>query len=172
MSQKRNPLNFLWCINVLTFPIELLLFGAKLSQEKVSYCKNRHKACMMLDSMYYCLDNNLSLHVIVEKFHCCMHQKSDDCLQTRVGHWWPYWIKKITIRVGKVEKISEDSLDSISSPSVKIQITGWCQQTFCYQKFVYNTQQCFAFTPQANFPAHNLNFHWRWRWWDQIQATF
>ena len=20
-------------------------------------------------------------------------------------------------------------------------------------------QQCFAFTPQANFPAHNLNFH-------------
>ena len=22
------------------------------------------------------------------------------------------------------------------------------------------------------FPAHNLNFHWRWRWWDQIQATF
>ena len=20
--------------------------------------------------------------------------------------------------------------------------------------------------------THNLNFHWRWRWWDQIQATF
>ena len=38
--------------------------------------------------------------------------------------------------------------------------------------FVDNAQQCFAFTPQANFPAHNLNFHWRWRWWDQIQATF
>ena len=29
-------------------------------------------------------------------------------------------------------------------------------ETFCYQKFVYNTQECFAFTPQANFPAHNL----------------
>ena len=28
------------------------------------------------------------------------------------------------------------------------------------------------FTPQANFPVHDLNFHWRWRWWDQIQATF
>ena len=54
----------------------------------------------MLDSMYYCLDNNLSLHVIVEKFHCCMHQKSDDCLQNRVGHWWPDLIKKIRIRVG------------------------------------------------------------------------
>ena len=24
--------------------------------------------------------------------------------------------------------------------------------------FVDNAQQCFAFTPQANFPAHNLNF--------------
>ena len=35
-----------------------------------------------------------------------------------------------------------------------------------------NAQQCFAFTPQANFPAHNLNFHWRWRWWDWIQAIF
>ena len=46
------------------------------------------------------------------------------------------------------------------------------QQTFCFQKFVDNAQQCFAFTPQANFPAHNLNFHWRWRWWDRIQAIF
>ena len=33
------------------------------------------------------------------------------------------------------------------------------------------TQQCFAFTPQANFSAHNLNFQWRWRWWDQIWTT-
>ena len=23
---------------------------------------------------------------------------------------------------------------------------------FCFQKFVNNSQQCFAFTPQANFP--------------------
>ena len=26
--------------------------------------------------------------------------------------------------------------------------------------------------PQVNFPANNLNFHWRWRWWDQINAIF
>ena len=38
--------------------------------------------------------------------------------------------------------------------------------------FVDNDQQCFAFTPQANFPAHNLNSHWRWRWRDPIQAIF
>ena len=30
----------------------------------------------------------------------------------------------------------------------------------------------FAFTHQANFPANNLNFHWRWRLWDRIQAIF
>ena len=36
--------------------------------------------------------------------------------------------------------------------------------------FVDSAQQCFAFTPQANFPAHNLNLHKRW--WDQIKATF
>ena len=40
------------------------------------------------------------------------------------------------------------------------------------KKFVHNTQQYFAFTPQANFPAHKLNFYWSWRWWDQIQAIF
>ena len=64
----------------------------------------------------------------------------------------------------KVEKIYEDGLDLIPSPSpsVKIQIiggkvylryiirqniairggTGCCQQTYCFQKFVDNTQQC------------------------------
>ena len=47
---------------------------------------------------------------------------------------------------------------------VKQNIAGHCQQTFYFQKFVDNTQQCFAFTHQANSPAHNLNFHWRWRW--------
>ena len=51
-------------------------------------------------------------------------------------------------------------------------IAGHCQQNVCIQKFVDNIQQCFAFTPQANFPTHNLNFHWKWRWWDRIQATF
>ena len=40
-------------------------------------------------------------------------------------------------------------------------VPGWCQQTFC-----------FAFTPQANFYAHILNFHWRLRLWDQMQAIF
>ena len=34
------------------------------------------------------------------------------------------------------------------------------------------TQQCFALLPQVNFPTNNLNFHWRWRWWDRIQAIF
>ena len=38
------------------------------------------------------------------------------------------------------------------------------------KKFVDNAQQ--SCTPQANFPAHNLNFHWKWRWWDRIQAMF
>ena len=23
---------------------------------------------------------------------------------------------------------------------------------------------------QVNFPINSLNFHWRWKWWDQIQA--
>ena len=31
------------------------------------------------------------------------------------------------------------------------------KQTLCFQKFVDNAQLCFPFTPQTNFPAHNLN---------------
>ena len=37
-------------------------------------------------------------------------------------------------------------------------IAGCCQQTFENKKFVDNSQQCFAFRSQANFPIHNLNF--------------
>ena len=55
---------------------------------------------------------------------------------------------------------------------IRQNIAGWCQQTFYFQKFVCKAQQCFAITPQVNFPSHNLNFHWSWRWWDWIQATF
>ena len=39
-------------------------------------------------------------------------------------------------------------------------------------KKMLDVQQCFAFTPQANFPALNLNFHSRWRWWNWIQDIF
>ena len=42
--------------------------------------------------------------------------------------------------------------------------------TFWKQKVCW--QQCIALLPQVNFPANNLNFPWRWRWWDQIQAIF
>ena len=68
----------------------------------------------------------------------------------------------------KVEKIQEDSLDSIPSPSMKIQIIGGKVYLRCKGKTLQgdvnkllktkNAQQCFAFTPQANFRAHNLNF--------------
>ena len=48
---------------------------------------------------------------------------------------------------------------------------GDFNKLFFFQKFVDKTKcQCFAFTPQANFPAHNLNFHERWI--DLIQTTF
>ena len=47
-----------------------------------------------------------------------------------------------------------------------------CQQTFENIKYVDITRQCFALLPQVNFPTNNLNFHIKWRWWDQIQAIF
>ena len=63
----------------------------------------------------------------------------------------------------KVEKILKGSLDSIPSPSEKIQIMSRkvevqrqnidrrCQQTFENNKFVDITQQCLALLPQVKF---------------------
>ena len=74
----------------------------------------------------------------------------------------------------KIEKILKGSLDSILSLStlVKIQIMDGKICLRCKgetllgvlnflktKKFVDNNQQCFASPPQANFPAHDLNFH-------------
>ena len=66
----------------------------------------------------------------------------------------------------KIEFFLKGSLDLIPSPlpSVKTQILGRelclrCKgKTLKYKKFVDITQQCFAYTPQANFPANDLNF--------------
>ena len=76
------------------------------------------------------------------------------------------WNKFTNLGFSKVQKVLKGSLDSIPSPSPS------AKQTFFFQKFVDNSQQCFAFPPQANFPAYNLNFYWMWRWCDRIQATF
>ena len=71
--------------------------------------------------------------------------------------------------IRKVEKILKGSLDSIRSPPVKIQIMGRKVCLRCNRKTLLGMSTNFwkqkrqAFTPQANFSAHNLNFHWRWR---------
>ena len=66
----------------------------------------------------------------------------------------------------KVEKVLKGSLDLIPSPSpsMKIQIMGGKISLGCKGKKllgVDNSQKCFAFISQANFPTHYLNFHRR-----------
>ena len=84
---------------------------------------------------------------------------------------WNFIIGPLTT-VAKTENILKDSRDSIPSPLVKIQIMGGkvCMRRkgktllcivnifFCFQKFVYITQECFELLPQVNFPTNNLNF--------------
>jgi hypothetical protein len=74
------------------------------------------------------------------------------------------------IQLGKVEKILKGSLDSIPSSSRKrehlnflflVFSAKYCW-AFCQQDFCPKSLQCFAFTPQANFPAHNLSFDRNW----------
>ena len=84
----------------------------------------------------------------------------------------------------KVEHILKGSLDSIPSPSslMKIQIMNgkvWLRckgktllgiaNNFLYSKFWWQNPVMFCL---YIFPAPNLNFHQRWRWWDWIQANF
>ena len=59
----------------------------------------------------------------------------------------------------KAEKKLKGGLDSITSPSMKIQIQIMGEGELNFQKVVDAAQQCFAFTPQENFPSKNLNFH-------------
>ena len=88
--------------------------------------------------------------------------------------------------IGKVEKLLKDSLESIPSPSpsVKIQIVGGKVCFRCKSKtllgivnkllktksLLTSSSNVFALIPEVNFPANNLNFHWRLR--DQIHALF
>ena len=84
---------------------------------------------------------------------------------------------------GKVEKILKGSLDSIPFDensnygweSLRFKsktLLGLCQQTFESKNIVDIIHQWFAFLHQVNLLANNLNFHWRWRWWDRIQTIF
>ena len=86
----------------------------------------------------------------------------------------------------KVEKILKGSLVLIPSPSpsVKIQILDGIVCLRCEGKtllgnvnkhlktksLLTSPSNVFALLPQVNSPANNLNFHWRWGWWDRIQA--
>ena len=90
----------------------------------------------------------------------------------------------------KVENFLKGSLDSIPLPyvlhlqwkfklwmgkfawGVKAKHCWALSNPFDIKKFVDITQQCFTLLPQVNSPINNLNFHWRWRWLDQIQAIF
>ena len=86
--------------------------------------------------------------------------------------------------MNKVEKILKGSLDLIPSPSpsVKIQIIGgkvclWCKGKTLLAVVNKLLKTKSLLTSHSNvlpvtFPANILNFHWRWRWWDQIHAIF
>ena len=83
------------------------------------------------------------------------------------------WLRNYQV---KVEKILKGSLDSIPSPSVKIQTMSGKVCLSCKGKTLLGNKSLLTspnnVLPQVNFPANNLNFHWRQRWWDRIQAIF
>ena len=79
-----------------------------------------------------------------------------------------FWIRckrlKLLRKAGRLQQIQS------SAPSVaqRRQCDIWIRKNIagCHQTFFFKS----LLTTPANFPAHNLNYHWRW--WDWIQATF
>ena len=68
---------------------------------------------------------------------------------------------KTSIRRFKFETILKGCLDSIPSPSPTVEIQNM------------GGKICFSWkNKKENFPAKNLNFQSRWRWWHSIQAIF
>ena len=104
------------------------------------------------------IDKTIPVSIVLEKncTHCNKVFTTMQGLHTHIG-------KMHTAQDHKKLSCEQESLLEL----IRQNITGWCQQTFCVQK-----SAMFAFTPQSNFLAHNLNFHKMWRWWDQIQAVF
>ena len=87
------------------------------------------------------------------------HQRNKEDRQ--IDWIWPYHLhlqQKFKLLAGKFTWVDK----------AKILLADVYKHLF--QKFVDSAQQCFVFTPQANFPSHNLNFHWRW--WERIQTIF
>ena len=85
---------------------------------------------------------------------------------------------KLSFPFYKVKQILEDSLDSIPSPSVKIQIMGGKVGLRCKGKtlgIVNFFVQKVCWQRPAMFGQNNKEnkmFTTPWRWWDQIQVTF
>ena len=49
----------------------------------------------------------------------------------------------------------------------------WVMLTnFLFSKVWWQCPGMVCLYAASKLSARNLNFHWRWRWWDQIQATF
>ena len=129
----------------------------------IDWCKRHGCVSTYMVVMLYCrklfIAKMLNVHFISFKKVKKKRFKKIDWIQSHHLHlqsrfklllWWESLLEVILIRHN---------------------IAGWCQKSFCFQKFVDNVSQCFVFTHWANFPTHILSFHWRWRWWDWIQAT-
>ena len=83
-------------------------------------------------------------------------------------HGKNFWNNTINNCCFKVENILKGSLDLIQSPSpsLKIQIMGGKVCLRCKSKTM------FCLITSCKLSANNLNFHWKLRWWDWIQAIF
>ena len=113
-----------------------------LSQDNRSQTSTANQAPTNVFHYYYFNDGQFTeqyLNHTYEEFGFDFREMSTVCLKVKV-----FW------------KIS--GLEICSWKKVK-----WKDlRSFVFQSFL--TQHCFAFTAQTNFPKHNLNFHWRWRW--------
>ena len=113
-----------------------------------------------------------NFHFLKRKAVSLLMGKSDECIWICVPI-----ISTLALKLGKVEKILKGRRDSAGTQSHHLQgvmnilfflifsktLLGVVNKHFRLKSLLTTPNN----TPQANFPANNLNFHWRWRQWDQ-----
>ena len=112
--------------------------------------------------------NEMEKNSTSDSTYCCVEEyfKFPDKMVNKRTFW----------RGCKVEKTLKGSLDLIPSPSpsAKIQIMARRVCLRCKSKTLLGVVNKLLKTNPAMFYllANNLNYHWRWRWLDQFQATY
>ena len=126
----------------------------------VQFLSAPHSSCCFQDKMIYFENIDFSPKTSLILTHC--------------------WRISITKLMLKVRQSRNDFFKPLFPPKNERRnstVLLWYLRSTCFRSFFWRKSTTpknhFEINwplPQVNFPDNNLNFQWRWMWWDQTQA--